>query len=106
MTKKKKDNKQVFLFIILYAMNEEEFNKIDRFLFIECQKLWMDASVQLDLVDFMMIKRLHEMEENGVPLREFAKVICNRCRHRGWVHCIMKYLFCNDYQMPLLSVKN
>jgi hypothetical protein len=79
-------------------MNADEIYEIDRTLFIEREKLRMNASIQLNLVDFMMVKKMYELENKGVKLNEFAKATCGKkCRHAGWIQCIMSRYLCSEY---------
>jgi hypothetical protein len=77
-------------------ITNEEIEHIDNILFIEREKIWMDAYIQLNLADFVMVKRLYELEKDGVRLKQFAKIKCGKkCKHTRWVQCLIKYLFCS-----------
>lgn len=80
-------------------LQNEVFYEIDRTLFLEYQRLCMDASIQLNLVDLIMVRQLYELEKKEMPLQTFAKMVCKHCRHNGWIHCIMHYLCPNKPKM-------
>lgn len=78
------------------ALTCNEIDQIDKLLFLEKQKIYMDSSIHTTSFEVAITMKIYEFIEKGVPLELYTKQVCYD-KQTLWIHTLVKYILRDDF---------
>jgi len=78
------------------TLQEIDLDYIDKILFIEKQKIYMDSSIHGTSFELAITMKIVELKNKGIPLESYAMQKCYDKR-TPWIQSLVKYVMRDEF---------